>query len=291
MTFIVYADVMLAWSTLINFAVLCIASKVLNVSIRIKHALLWSILTSITTTAEYLLTINQNTLIYHILYAGIYIIMTALYFEVHTLKSILFNAAVILICMTVIYGIINALGRGIHNSLYKSSLILIFSFIPLLTVIGLLKSRTSLTKNQHKLLINVEDKFVATTGYMDSGNLLVDSCTGYPVIVLDYRIMNELLNHDAYKYILKYHTTGDFNYFELDKTCNLRFYPIPYKTISSEFAIMPAFKLTSLTYTDIGETFLQVVAGISRYKLRNKDDYQVLLNESLKPNREEYSND
>lgn len=291
MTYIVYADVMLIWSILINFTVLCIAAKILNFSIRIKHTLFWSVLTGITSTAEYLLTINQNTFIHHILYAGIYISMTALYFETNTIKSILIDSCVILICMAVIYGIVNAVGRGIGSNLLKSTLMLIVSTIPVLTVTGLLKARTSIITNHHRLLVKAGNKTIDTYGYIDSGNLLVDRFTGYPVVILDYRIMNEIVNKDAYKYILTYHSTGVFDYDRLSQMCPLQFYPLPYRTISSDFSVMPAFKLTSLTYTNIGETFSNVVAGISRYKLKDKNDYQVLLNESLKPNREEYSND
>lgn len=291
MTYIVYADVMLIWSILINFIVLCMSSKILNVSIRIKHTLFWSVLTGITSTAEYMLTINQNTFIHHILYAGIYISMTALYFETNTFKSILSSTCVILICMTVIYGIVNAVGGGIRNNLPRTAIVLIISIIPLLTVIGILKSKTAISENRYRLLLNIDEKAINTYGYLDSGNLLVDRLTGCPVVILDYRIMNEFLNDDAYKYILTYHNTGVFDYVMLGKICKLQFYPLPYRTISSDFSVMPAFKLTALTYTNIGKTFSNVVAGISRYKLKDKNDYQVLLNESLKPNREEYSND
>ena len=122
---------------------------------------------------------------------------------------------------------------------------------------------------------------------MDTGNSLRDPYTGNPVIILDYRVLKNIVGEKAYTYIAKYHDTGIFDYLNIKNECCLNFYPLPYKTISTRLALMPAFRINYISFADINYQTEKVVCGISRFKLENHNGYQVLLNESLKPIREE----
>lgn len=291
MTYVVYADVMLLWNIIINIIVLYTSSKILHISINFKHILIWSALTGALTLAEYLLTIHENVLIHHILYAGIYVFMTTIFFERYTLRHILIHTLVILFSMLITYGIVGIVIRSSKTVSTSKIPLTLAGVIIFVFTLSLLVRHNSLSASEYRLKLELNDTEIDSIGYLDSGNFLSDCYTGAPVIILDYRLMNQLLDNKSYDFIVKYHITGNFDYEGISKESNLKFYPLPYRTISSDFSTMPAFRINALTFTDAGKTFSHITAGISRNKLINNNDYRVLLNESLKPDREEYSND
>ena len=287
MTYIIYADVMLVWNIVINFTVIFIASMILKIRANFKRISLFSIITAVITTLEYIITINLNKYIHHIVYAGIYVFMIGIYFKSLSIKGILSKCMVVLGVMFLVNGAINILYPFQINSLVKI-LPFIFIFILVVKAIFMYSGKQIQTnENKFKLILDINSKKINLIGYLDTGNSLKDPYTGAPVIILDYRVLKNIINENAYRYIVNYHNTGEFNYMEIGEICNLNFYPLPYKTISTNFALMPAFKINSITFDDFNMPIQKIVCGISRFKLKNNNDYQVLLNESLKPNREE----
>lgn len=289
MTYTVYADVMLGCNILINMSVLILASCILHMPIRIRRILFWSFLTGITTEAEYFLMLNHNRLIHHILYAFIYIIMTFGYFGVSRNKKNLLHIAALLSAMILLYGVLACIRVPQNNIMrYRVTGISLGIFL-ILCIAGYISSRNPAAQNGYEIKLRYDTKTVICDGYMDSGNVLRDT-GNMPVIILDYRLMKKLLNVPAYRLVERYHDTGDFDYAAFAEVCSIRMYPLPYRTINAEFAIMPAFRLSALTFLPSGTDIEHVTAGISRYQIMNSK-YQVLLNESLNPNREENSND
>lgn len=281
---------MLGCSLLINIAVLILASYILHVPIHLLRLLFWSAVTGVITVTEYLLMLNQNRLLHHILYVGIYIIMTIIYFGKYTGKEILLNLLSVLISMLLLCGMLTGLSFTRHSSLAAWATGITTGVILLLCTITLMARRKHIVKNAYRIRLIQNTKSITCNAYMDSGNVLRDRYNGSPVIVLDYRLMRGILSSAGYRLIEQYHKTGDFDYAALSETETLRMYPLPYQTVSAGFAVMPAFRLTSLTFLNSGEKISGVTAGVSRYQFMNHK-YQILLNENLKPNREEYSND
>ncbi len=289
MTYTVYADVMLGCNILINMSVLILASCILHMPIRIRRILFWSFLTGILTEAEYFLMLNHSRLIHHILYVFIYIIMTFGYFGASRNKRNLLHITALLSAMLLLYGILACIHVP-QNNIMKYKVIGISLGTFLLLCIAVYISRRNLSaRHSYKIKLECDTKAVICNGYADSGNILRDA-GNMPVIIIDYRLMKKLLNIPAYRLIEQYHDTGDFDYAAFAEVCPIHMYPLPYRTINAEFAIMPAFRLSALTFLQSGIDIEHVAAGISRYQIMN-NEYQVLLNESLKPNREENSND
>lgn len=289
MTYTVYADVMLGCNILINLSVLILASCILHMPIRIRRILFWSFLTGIMTEAEYIFMLNHNRLIHHILYVSIYIIMICGYFGTTRIKKNLFHIIAILSSMILLYGVLACIHIPSNNIMkYKMPGIFLATFL-LICLVTYIAHRNLTDRYSYKIELRYNAKTVKCDGYMDSGNMLHD-IEHMPVIILDYRLMKQLLDMHAYKLIEEYHSTGNFDYAAFADVCPMHMYPLPYKTVNADFSIMPAFRLSALTFLQSGTNITNVTAGISRYQIMN-NEYQVLLNESLKPNREENSND
>ncbi len=269
-------------NAIINFLMLWLAAHLLNVRIKIIYTVFWSLLMSLSSVFVEILTINIGILPHHILYVGIYLIMTNLYFKRLNMKKHIHIISAILLAFTIL--------AGIFSMFTNYSLIYILPALCIVTIIVInlyekLQTEKERAENIYKISIEVKDFILEISGYLDTGNTLIDYHTGYPVIILDYRIMKEILSDREFELIEKYHKTGIFDYEEMCKT--IHFYPLPYKTISSEISLMPAFKITQISFKDYEFKTRKVIAGVSRYKLNNYKDYQVLLNERIKPNREE----
>ncbi len=271
-------------NAVINFLMLWLASHLLNVRIKLAYTVFWSLFMSGVSVSVEIITINLSIIPHHILYVGIYLIMTNLYFKRLNMKKHIHIISATLFSITILIGIF-AIFTG-----WKPSLIYILPVCFIVTLI-IIKIYENLELHRDKkqkiynITLEIKDKKIQLAGYLDTGNLLIDYHTGYPVIILDYRVMKKLLSFEEFQIIEKYHKTGIFDYEAMGKA--LHFYPLPYKTISSEISLMPAFKINLLHIDDYDYSTRKVIAGISRYKLNNNKDYQVLLNERIKPNREE----
>ena len=277
MNYTVYADVMIFWNFIINILSLTISSRILRISINHKRIIFWSFITGIITTIIYIL--FHNSIFLHLFYAFAYIIMTYIYFKSASIKDLLLENLAVIISMFLIYGIINTLSGGEHPLLKRLILSLVIGMLMLFTVVKY--SIHKLSGRYYRLILNLSGKEIKATGYTDTGNSLQDIYTHKPVIIIDYRLMKGLVNERAYRYINKYHETGYLDYVAISEEMNTPIYPVPYSTINSSSSLLPVFKLNRLKFIDDGETLEQVSAGISRYRLKN--NFQILLNEKLKP--------
>ena len=64
MTYVLYADVMLIWSSLINMIVLLLATFIMGIRIKITRIMVWAVLTGAVTTAEYILMLGSGKVIH-----------------------------------------------------------------------------------------------------------------------------------------------------------------------------------------------------------------------------------
>lgn len=287
MSYIIYPDGMFIWNTLINMAVLYIASLILGIKNSFFKRLVFSSVTAIVTTTLFILTIHLNKYIHHISYALIYMIMINIFFNIHTIKDIFEKTLIVVFSMVVISGLLNIFFRARVKSLIFGVIIILLT-VPIIALISKYIKSTNQTKvNRYYIALNINNRLYNLKGFMDTGNSLKDPYTGNPVIILDYRVLKNIVGENAYNYIAKYHSTGIFDYLNIKNECCLKFYPLPYKTISTKMALMPAFRINYISFKDINYKTEKVVCGISRYKLENHNGFQVLLNENLKPIREE----
>ncbi len=275
MDYIVYADIMIFWSFLINVFVLTIASKLMHIRIKIKRLLIWSLITGIITDIIYILFLGN--LLLPIFYAITYIIMTCMYFKAGTLRELIKSNLSVIISMLLIYGIINVFTGGEKSSLAHILISLMIGI--LLFCLGTRILGHKYSGRYHKLILKKANNKIYVTGYQDTGNTLINPYTNKPVIIIDYRFMKKLISEKAYLFVSEYMKSGYMNYEEFNEVSGISLYPVPYSTINSVCEIMPVFILDDLIFKDEGRRIKNVSCGISRYKLKN--DFQVLLNEKI----------
>lgn len=289
MTYTIYADVIFSFSIIVNLAVLITATYILNKKIYMKRIFLYSIITGLLTTIIYIFFLNKKHLLYLVLYAAVYFFMTALYFKAKRLIHIIIqNLLLCLICLYM-YGFISLTIGNKDLKLASISGCIFLSVITLSVLICYARKTNSKKSSSCELQIQFMDKKINCTGYFDSGNILRDY-NNTPVIIIDYELTEKILNKESYELIQEYHRTGEFNYESFNKINIYMATPLPYRTITDSFAIMPTIKLPLILFLSDNSYARDVTAGISKYHFMN-NDYQVLLNNSLKPIREENSND
>ncbi len=287
MKYVIYTDSIFLWNLAINLALLYVSSKLLNTSIKILCLLGWAALTAFLTEFIYIVSLSQNIRFYHLFYVASYFFM--IYFYFFKIKRISISKYLIIIFYSFLLccGTLSIFFSG--NKAYIGSgclvLILFICFFKF-TYNKLINNRLSL-KKLYKICIGINGNLIECIGLMDTGNSLKDSFSKKSMVVIDYRFMKHYLNPNDYAEIKKYHETGLFDYEKLSRQ-EIKFYPTPYHTIDSNFSLMPTFKIQKLTFLESGIIYKNIPAGISRHKINNKNNYQVLLNESLKPFREEH---
>ncbi len=289
MTYTVYADVMLGFNILINFVVLSTATYIMNRKISFKRIAIFSVITAVITVSEYILLLNKSRILHLILYAVIYFFMTNLYFKAANIKNKLINSCIICFIFFYLYGAVQLTIKSNTGKLAQISACMVIATILLTKVICRIKYTKTIQLSTYKIQLTLNDKIISCVGYADSGNVLKDY-NGMPVIIIDYMYAKKLFNKECYRLIDDYNRGGNFDYEHFYKLSNTVVTPLPYQTITDDFAIMPTFKLTSLMFSDNNQCINEVTAGISKYHFMN-NEYQVLLNNELKPIREENSND
>lgn len=289
MTYTIYADVIFAFSIIINIAVLITATYILKKKIYIKRIFLFSIITGLLTTLTYIFFLNKNHLLYLVLYGAIYFFMTALYFRAKGLINIIIQNLLLCLIYLYMYGFISLTIGNKYVKLASISIGILLSITALSALICYARKTNSKNSSSCELQIQFMDKKINCTGYFDSGNVLKDY-NNTPVIIIDYELTEKILNKESFELIQEYHRTGEFNYERFNKINIHMATPLPYRTITESFAIMPTIKLPLILFLEDNSYARDVTAGISKYHFMN-NDYQVLLNNSLKPIREENSND
>ncbi len=288
MTYVLYADVMLIWSSLINMVVLMLATAIMGVRIKITRIMVWAVLTGAVTTAEYILMLGSGKVLHYILYAAIYIIMTTSFF---TFKSFFGSVRLllsILIAMMATYGVV---GLTIGSKGKIISYVMFFIYLLfMLFIYRSLKSFRQYEKNIYEVSVLSFGKCFRCKAYMDSGNALIDYSTGKPVVVISYKLAMQILGDSLKPYLESYHKTGLFDYAGVIGESQRILYPVPYSTVSDKAAIMPGFKLEKLCVLDTSTIFTNIVAGICRQNFTD-NSYHMLLHTSMNKKREEYSND
>ncbi len=256
-----------------------------NERIKLKRFILCSIAGSLLLSVSYVLLLNKPLHIYLIVYAIIYLIILWHYFKCEKPKYLVRFIFYCVLCDAIICGIANILN--------KKNAFIPFTFALLITLVFLITLKL-LSKNESKykeLVIQTStNDFINCTGFVDSGNFLHDYI-GNPVIIIDYYFAGTKIFPNLFNEFKIYHLSGFIDYEKLNKISNLYFYPLPYKTINREFDVMPAFRLNTIYLPSKNEVYKNTIVGISRFEIDRRNRFQVLLNESLKPCREEYSND
>ena len=287
MTYVVYADVLFLYHCLVNVTLLCMIQTILGQSIKILRTCLWTIFMAALSTGIFLITISLCTL-YYVLYATSYFFMT--YFLT---KHVPYPIPMWKMILVVLAGCIWLAGMlqlfyiadgtafrtpGFYLTCIASVLVC--------RIARRIYDRKQMQAHAYAVELVFPARTLSANAFVDTGNRLQNPYTKQPAILINYRLLKNLLSEQSYAQLEQYHKTGQFPYLQMNETGEITFFPISYHTIGNRFSLMPAITIPKLVYTQSRTTFYAVTAGISR-EIFFENRYDVLLHEKLQPKKEE----
>ena len=287
MTYVVYADVLFLYHCLVNVTLLCMIQTILGQSIKILRTCMWTIFMAALSTGIFLITISLCTL-YYVLYATSYFFMT--YFLT---KHVPYPIPMWKMILVVLAGCIWLAGMlqlfyiadgtafrtpGFYLTCIASVLVC--------RIARRIYDRKQMQAHAYAVELVFPARTLSANAFVDTGNWLQNPYTKQPAILINYRLLKNLLSEQSYAQLEQYHKTGQFPYLQMNETGETTFFPIPYHTIGNRFSLMPASTIPKLVYTQSRTTFYAVTAGISR-EIFFENRYDVLLHEKLQPKKEE----
>lgn len=287
MTYVVYADVLFLYHCLVNVTLLCMIQTILGQSIKILRTCMWTIFMAALSTGIFLITISLCTL-YYVLYATSYFFMT--YFLT---KHVPYPIPMWKMILVVLAGCIWLAGMlqlfyiadgtafrtpGFYLTCIASVLVC--------RIARRIYDRRQMQAHAYAVELVFPARTLSANAFVDTGNRLQNPYTKQPAILINYRLLKNLLSEQSYAQLEQYHKTGQFPYLQMNETGEITFFPISYHTIENRFSLMPAITIPKLVYTQSRTTFYAVTAGISR-EIFFENRYDVLLHEKLQPKKEE----
>lgn len=287
MTYVVYADVLFLYHCLVNVTLLCMIQTILGQSIKILRTCMWTIFMAALSTGIFLITISLCTL-YYVLYATSYFFMT--YFLT---KHVPYPIPMWKMILVVLAGCIWLAGMlqlfyiadgtafrtpGFYLTCIASVLVC--------RIARRIYDRKQMQAHAYAVELVFPARTLSANAFVDTGNRLQNPYTKQPAILINYRLLKNLLSEQSYAQLEQYHKTGQFPYLQMNETGEITLFPIPYHTIGNRFSLMPAITIPKLVYTQSRTTFYAVTAGISR-EIFFENRYDVLLHEKLQPKKEE----
>ncbi|WP_117160882.1 sigma-E processing peptidase SpoIIGA [Paraliobacillus sp. X-1268] len=151
---------------------------------------------------------------------------------------------------------------------------------------------TKKTMDKHALLkfrqdqymqvtIVLKEKEVSTIGYVDSGNHLVDPISQKPVIICDYKIINQLFQEEEVAQLKEAQETCDFDCIPDHLMTQVQF--VPYQGVSGDqrFLVVVKPKFITIEYGNQLIKVSKVLIGIQFGKLTADESYHCLLQPGL----------
>ena len=214
---IIYLDVFIIENMILNLIIFVSVSIISKTKINFLRLIISSFIGSVYTFIEYLFLENQNIILKCMLKFFISILICFVAFKVKRNKKIklwLYFVLITFIYGGISYAILNIFNFG-SNNLYEinSNFIgifpmkvvcigFLFGFIIIYLVSKYFNKKVNLNDIVCDIEINIENKIVRTKALIDSGNLLIDPISKKEVIVVESKILKNLLT-DEYLEMLK----------------------------------------------------------------------------------------
>lgn len=284
MDLIVYPDIVFLCNALINILTMfCISNIYCNKSF--YKCIICGIILSLISTTTYILFFNTNIFIYKIIYATTYVLFICSYFKIFYLRKILFISLICFYFFAIVYGI-----RTVFSikQQYVNYVIITIFIIYLLRKIKLYKQKNTYNLIYHECLLKIQNKTIQTTTLTDTGNTLITPFSKEPVIILDPCILCKFIPRQI---IDEYVKTNYFDYKKANELTKIYFFPLPYKTISNNFNLLPVFKINNFIIPNCNINSTNLYAGISKTCLSKKHTYNSIIGLNVLTQKEDNSND
>jgi hypothetical protein len=134
----------------------------------------------------------------------------------------------------------------------------------------------------HPVELNIHGRCYLSEAYIDTGNSLRD-LSGRDVLITDIYYAGELLGNGFRCILDSYGQSKSFDYVKANSISDIYFRPIPYRTVSSDFSIMPGFTADSVLYPETGRLYRNITVAISPNRLMLTKNTKLLSNRNLQP--------
>ncbi|ABR49022.1 peptidase U4, sporulation factor SpoIIGA [Alkaliphilus metalliredigens QYMF] len=150
---------------------------------------------------------------------------------------------------------------------------------------GYIQKQISREKVFTKILIEINGISVEVQGLVDTGNSLTDPLTNYPVIIVEYEAITNLLPEEV-KRIFNQSTTIDYKQVALlldNQSWMTRIRMIPFQALGTENGMLVGFKpdRVSIENNSIMKETQDTIIAIYHKKLSKNEDYRALLHPDL----------
>jgi len=135
----------------------------------------------------------------------------------------------------------------------------------------------------HVVHININNIKKDVKAILDTGNTLHDPLSSYPVVIVEYSALKDLLP-DGVKNLFDRGNINDI--FEIPKVVDddrwlKRFRLVPYNSIGTDSGMMVGFIPDNLIIDDNKKSFKNVIIGIYLKRLNTTGDYEALIGSEL----------
>lgn len=274
---VIYLDILFGINFLMDFIVLLITVRIMNLSTTFFRLLLsttfgaiWSVI-AVVIPDRYKIIVNLCT---YLCISFVMIVICAGFSIVRT------GIRKILKCTLALLAVAMLLAGGIHMIMYytyagyiiqtyvlKTEGLLAFTVFTVVLVTGflyLLKERQKIERLKKHICITIQGRTVKLDGFIDTGNMLCDCITGKPVTVVERDAMKDILENINDYTRLKYHFT-------------------PYNTVSGTSNMMEIItaEYMYIQDNDNEKKYENVLIGLANYSLSDHGEFQALINPNL----------
>lgn len=170
--------------------------------------------------------------------------------------------------------------NGVLVGLYPIKVTLIagvISFVIIQIAFKITKNKLSTDDMICKIHIYFGNKSIIIKALVDSGNMLKDPISGYPVIIVEKNVISKILSGNFLKLINEFEG-GELKNYELeDYKSKIRM--IPFMSLGKENGMLVGIKIDKIivNYKEKEEIINEVIAGIYNKKLTKDNKYNALI--------------
>ncbi len=191
----IYLDFLLFINMFFDFIILFLVSAILKRNVLILKLIISSFIGSLTI---FLLFININSYLLIMLKLIISIIMILISFGFKNIKYFILNLYYFYIISITLGGFLYFFKLNIYDSfinIYNLLIIILFTLLFLIVYLKNIKSIKNNYNDYYKVKLNINNKEFDLSAFLDTGNKVNDPYNGYPVILINEKLVKEKNNY------------------------------------------------------------------------------------------------
>jgi len=294
----IYIDRLFLINFVMNLLLLTLEKKILKWNTKLVRILTAAALGAGTTCVLAVLPGLYGGLKFFVSYIVICALMIQISFHTTKLKELLKGMVILYLITYCVGGIVSSLYYQRETYFYYADMLrrslfgnmsllhvivcIVIAIISMLIIIRFLRYQKQMSKEIYDVWLKKDQARVQTRGLVDTGNCLYDPITGKPVIVVEMKLLEEVLEPSLYhdlKTIVKFEDAS--YHISSENATKIRL--IPFQSIGRKRGILPAVLLDEVEIKKDTQYLCsrKVIAALYDDVLSQTKEYQVILHKSL----------